>query len=70
MKETTALHSMAYFLKTPEVHALYYTLQEKEMAVKKIYIPFATPFPILIKNTFTKFKYSSFSRGYHVHYWQ
>ena len=27
------------------------------MAVKKINIPFATPIPILIKNTFTTVKY-------------
>ena len=37
------------------------------MAVKEIGIAFATPIPILIENTFTTFKYSSFSRGYHVY---
>ena len=37
------------------------------MSLKEIDIPFATPIPILIENTFTKFKYSSFSKGYHVH---
>ena len=37
------------------------------MAVKQINIPFAIPIPILIKNTFSAFKYSSFSRGYHAY---
>ena len=37
------------------------------MAGKEITIPFATPVPILIENTFTTFKYSSFSRGYRVY---
>ena len=37
------------------------------MALKEIDISFATPIPILIENAFTTFKYSSFSRGYHVH---
>ena len=37
------------------------------MAVKEINIPFATPVPMLIENTFTTFKYYSFSRRYHVY---
>ena len=37
------------------------------MAVKEIHIPFTIPVLILIENTFTTFRYSSFSRGYHVH---
>ena len=40
--------------------------QEDEMTVKEINIAFATPVPILTEKTFTKLKYSSFSRGYHV----
>ena len=28
---------------------------------------FATPIPVLIENTFTTFKYSSFNRAYHAH---
>ena len=35
--------------------------------LKGINLPFATPVLILIENTFTTFKYSSFSRGYHVY---
>ena len=37
------------------------------MTVKEIIIAFAIPITILTENTFTKFKYSSFSRGYHVY---
>ena len=37
------------------------------MGVKKINVPFATPIPILIENTFTMLKYSSFSRGCKVY---
>ena len=37
------------------------------MTVKDINILFATPIPILIENTFTKFKYSLFSKGYQVY---
>ena len=33
----------------------------------EISIPFATPIPVLIENTFTTFKYYLFSRGYHVY---
>ena len=37
------------------------------MRVKEINIPFATPVTVLIENTFTTFKYSSFNRRYHVY---
>ena len=37
------------------------------MAVKETNIHFATPISVLIENTFTMFKYSSFSGGYHVY---
>ena len=67
MKETTALHSITYFLKRQKVHVLHCILQKEEMAVKEIDIPFAIPIPILIENTFTEFKYSSFGIGYHVY---
>ena len=36
------------------------------MTVKEINIAFATSILILIENTFTKLKYSSFSREYHM----
>ena len=35
--------------------------------LKEVNISFATPTRVLIENTFTTFKYSSFSRGYHVY---
>ena len=61
MKETTSLHSIAYFLKTQKARALHCILlkntkvqteksQEEEMAVKEIIIPFAIPIPI--ENTY------------------
>ena len=49
MKETTVLHSIAYFLNTQKVHALHCKLQEEEMAVKVIDISFATQFQYLLR---------------------
>ena len=37
------------------------------MAANEINDLFATPITVLIENTFTAFKYSSFIRGYHVY---
>ena len=37
------------------------------MAASEINDLFATPITVLIENTFTAFKYSSFIRGYHVY---
>ena len=37
------------------------------MAANEINDLFATPITVLIENTFTGFKYSSFIRGYHVY---
>ena len=37
------------------------------MAANEINDLFATPITVLIENTFTAFKYSSFFRGYHVY---
>ena len=38
------------------------------MAVwKKIYIPFGIPLPIVFDDSFSVFKYSSFSTEYHVY---
>ena len=61
MKETTALHFIAYFTKTQKTHTCIAYFN------KEINIPFATPIPLLIKNTLRTFKYSSYSRGYHVY---
>ena len=75
MKAVTALYSTAYFLKT-RLHCILLkntkvqtekSQEEEEVEVKKISILFATPIPILNKNTFTNFTYSSFSREYHVY---
>ena len=38
------------------------------MAVlKKIDVPFDIPLPIVLDDSFSVFKYSSFNRGYHVY---